>query len=161
MIGLVCSIYWIRGSKHCFLTSFSNLNCYFYFLVFSRNCYLLVSLCLSWLHGNPISWPNFSYLWHSKVVHHTCTPMFLAQNAWTQARRSWEPGSRLTTGILSHFRILLKVSHANIHWAIANYTFSAHIISLSWHFLAWHKPPLSQCSTAWARNPQGISKLVN
>jgi hypothetical protein len=33
--------------------------------------------------------------------------------------------------------------------------------SSNWHFLAWHKPPLSQRSTARERNPQGISNLVN
>ncbi len=59
----VRSFYWIRGSKHCFLTSFSYLNRYFLFLLFSHNCYLLVSLHLSWLHGNWISCPIFSYLW--------------------------------------------------------------------------------------------------
>ncbi len=51
------SFYWIRGSKYCFLTSFSNLNCYLLFLVFLRNCYLIVSSCLSRLHKNPISSP--------------------------------------------------------------------------------------------------------
>jgi hypothetical protein len=30
----ICSFIWIRGSKHCFLTSFSNLYRYFLFLVF-------------------------------------------------------------------------------------------------------------------------------
>jgi hypothetical protein len=33
--------------------------------------------------------------------------------------------------------------------------------SLNWHFLAWHKPPLSQWSTARDWNLQGISNLVN
>jgi hypothetical protein len=42
-----------------------------------------------------------------------------------------------------------------------NHTFSSHTISLSWHFLAWHKPPLSQRNTSRARNLQGISKLEN
>jgi hypothetical protein len=55
----ISSFYWIRGSKHCFLTSFSNLNCYFLFLVFSQNRYLRVSLHLSRLHGNPIPHPIF------------------------------------------------------------------------------------------------------
>ncbi len=55
----ISSFSWIRGSKHCFLTSFSGHNCYFLFLVFLRNCYLLVYLCLSRLHGNPISHPLF------------------------------------------------------------------------------------------------------
>jgi hypothetical protein len=30
----ICSFHWMRGSKHCFLTSFSNLDRYFLFLVF-------------------------------------------------------------------------------------------------------------------------------
>jgi hypothetical protein len=41
-----------------------------------------------------------------------------------------------------------------------SYLFFSHKSS-NWHFLAWHKPPLSQCSTAQERNPLGISKLVN
>ncbi len=67
----ISCFYWIRGSKHCFLTSFSNINRYFLFLVISRNCYLLVSLGLSWLGRNPISHPIFLYLWYSKyhVIH--------------------------------------------------------------------------------------------
>jgi hypothetical protein len=67
----ISSFHWIRGSKHCFLTSFSNLNHYFLFLVFSWNCYLLVSLRLSRLRGNPISHPIFLYLWYSEyhVLH--------------------------------------------------------------------------------------------
>ncbi len=61
----ISSFNWIRGSKYCFLTSSSNLNCYFLFLVFLRNCYLLVSLRLSRLSGNPISRPVLLYLWFS------------------------------------------------------------------------------------------------
>jgi hypothetical protein len=33
--------------------------------------------------------------------------------------------------------------------------------SLNWHFLVWHKPPLSQCSTTQDWNLQVISNLVN
>ncbi len=84
----ISSFYWIRGSKHCFLTSFSNLNCYFLFLVILCNRYLLVSSRLSWLRRNPISLPVFLYLWFSKyhVVHvppyfwHT-SRVFLKQDA--------------------------------------------------------------------------------
>ncbi len=67
----ISSFYWIRGSIHCFLTSFSNLNCYFLFLVFLCNRYLLVSSRLSWLRGNLNSHPIFLYLWYSEyhVVH--------------------------------------------------------------------------------------------
>ncbi len=156
------SFYWIRGSKRCFLTSFSYLNCYFIFLVFLHNCYLLVSLRLSWLHGNLISCPVFSYLWDSEVLHCMCTSIFLAHIMhFLEARRLWEHGSRLTNSFLSHFCLFPKVSHANIHCAIANHTFSSHTISTIWHFLVWHKPLLSQPSKAQARNPSEISKLVN
>jgi hypothetical protein len=78
----VSSLYWIRGSKLCFLAHFSYFGCYFLILVFSQNCYLLISSRLSWLHGYPISCPIFLYFWHSKVVRRTCAPIFLAQNAW-------------------------------------------------------------------------------
>ncbi len=74
----ISSFHLIRGSKLGFLTSFSYLNCYFLILVFSRSCYLLVSLRLSRLHGNPTSHPNFSYFWDSEILPHTCAPIFLA-----------------------------------------------------------------------------------
>ncbi len=113
----VTSFYWIRGSKQCFLTSFSHLNHYFLFLVSLHNCYLLVYLRLSWLHGYPISHSVFSYLWYSKVLNCTCTPIFLAHiTRFLEARRSREPGIRFSTGFLSPFRLLPKVSHANIDW---------------------------------------------
>jgi hypothetical protein len=79
---IVCSFYWTRGSKLCFLTRFSYFSCYFLILVFLQNCFSLISLRLSWLQGNPISRPVFLYLWHSELVRHTCAPIFLAQNAW-------------------------------------------------------------------------------
>jgi hypothetical protein len=53
----VSSFYKTRGSKLCFLTCFSYFSCYFLILVFLQNCYSLISLFLSWLHGNPISCP--------------------------------------------------------------------------------------------------------
>ncbi len=154
----VSSFYWIRGSKFCFLSSFSYLNCFSLILVFSRNCYLLFYLCNSWLQGNLISRPIFLYLWDSKVLRRTCAPIFLAHiTRFLEARCSLEPGSRLTTGILSHTHLSPKVSHVNVCRAIANHTFSSNTISSSSHVLAWHKPLLSWRSTAWARNPQGIS----
>ncbi len=123
----VSSFYWNRESKHCFLTSFSHPNCYFLILVFACNCYLLVSLHLSWLHGNPISHPVFSYLWDSKVLSCTCAPMFLAHiTLFFEATCLWEPVIRLTTGFLSPFRLSPKVSLVNIHWAITNHTFLTH-----------------------------------
>jgi hypothetical protein len=126
----ISSFSWIRGSKCCFLTSFSHLNCYFLFLVFLRNCYLLVSLRLSWLQGNLISCPIFSHLWYSKIPRCMCAPIVLAQMMhFLEARCSREPGIRISTGFLSPFRLSPKVLHANVHWAIANHTFSSHIIS--------------------------------
>ncbi len=56
------SFYWTRGSKICFLISFSYFSCYFLILEFLQNCYLLFSSRLSWLHKNPISCPYFLYL---------------------------------------------------------------------------------------------------
>jgi hypothetical protein len=75
----VSSIYWTRGS---ILTRFSYFSRYFLILVFLQNHYSLISSHLSWLHGNPISCPVFSYPWHFKAVHCTCAPMFLVQNKW-------------------------------------------------------------------------------
>ncbi len=67
----ISSFYWVRESEHCFLTRFSNLNRYILFLVFLRNCYLLVSSRLSRLRRNPISHPVFLYHWYSEyhVIH--------------------------------------------------------------------------------------------
>ncbi len=111
----VGNFYWIRGSQHCFLTSCSYLNHYFLFLVFSRNCYLLVSLHLSWLHGNAILCPIFSYLWYSEVLWCTCAPIFLTHiTRFLKARRLREPGTRICTNFLSPFCLLPKVSHSNI-----------------------------------------------
>jgi hypothetical protein len=52
----VSSFYW-RGSKLCFLTCFSYFSHYFHILVFLLNRYILISLRLSWLHGNPFFCP--------------------------------------------------------------------------------------------------------
>jgi hypothetical protein len=111
----ICSFDWIRGSKHCFLTSFSNLYRYFLFLVFSQNHYLLVSSHLSWLLGTPISHPVF-IPFVLQIPCRTCTPIFLAHmTCFLEARCSWEPGTRISTSFLSPFRLLPKVSHANVH----------------------------------------------
>ncbi len=100
------SFNWIRGSKHCFLTSFYNLNHYILFLVFLNNCYLLVSSRLSWLHRNPISHPIFLYLWFSEyhIVPH--------MTRFLEARCPWEPDTRISPGFLSPFHLSPKVSHA-------------------------------------------------
>ncbi len=120
----IYSFIWIRGSKHCFLTSFSHFYRYFLFLVFLRHHYLLVSLHLSFLHGTPISYPVFIpfILWIPRC---TCAPMNLAHiTRFLKVRHSWEPGTRVSTGILSPFRLFFpEVSCANVHWAIAYHTF--------------------------------------
>jgi hypothetical protein len=123
----VSSFYWIRGSKHCFLTSFSNLDRYFLFLVFLQNCYLLVSSCLFWLCGNPISHPVYFILLLLRVPCHTCAPIFLAyMTHFLETRHSWEPGTRICMGFHSPFHLLPKVSHANVRWTIVYHTFSSH-----------------------------------
>jgi hypothetical protein len=53
----VSSFYKTRGSKLCFLTCFSYFSRYFHIIEFLLNCYLLISLHLSRLYGNPISCP--------------------------------------------------------------------------------------------------------
>ncbi len=119
-----------------FLTSFSHLNRYILFLVFLCNCYLLVSSRLSWLNRNPMSCPIFSYLWYSKLLRCTCAPIFPSHiTHFLEARHLREPGRIISTGCLSPFRLLPKVSHANVHLAIANHTFSSHIISSADTFL--------------------------
>ncbi len=109
------SFYWARGSELCYLTCFSYFSCYFLILVFSQKCYILISLRLSWLHGNPISCPVFLYLWHSKLVRCTCTPYFWHRTSgFLEATHLGEPGSRLITGDLSPFCLLPKVSGENV-----------------------------------------------
>ncbi len=119
-----------------FLTSFSYLHCYFLFLVFLRNCYLLVSLRYSWLHGNPISRPIFSYLWYSEVLRRTCAPIFVAHiTRYLKARCSQEPATGISISFLSTFCLLPKRSHANVRWENANHTFSSHKVPQTDTFL--------------------------
>ncbi len=158
----ISSFYWIRWSKHCFLISFSNLNRYFLFLVFLCNGYLLVCLHLSWLHGNLISHPVFLYLWFSEyhIVH--APPYF-----W----HTWHVFSKQDArGNLVQELVLVLFPHsAFCQWFLMQTSFGRLQIipfpltqrSSNWHLLVWHKPLLSQCSTAQARNPKGISKGVN
>ncbi len=100
----VSIFYWIRGSKLCFLTCFSYFSRYFLILVFLWKRYLLISLRLSQLHGNPISCP-FSHTFGtpSWYVVHTPPYFWHITRGFLEARCSWEPGSRLTTGDLSLF----------------------------------------------------------
>ncbi len=72
-----------------------------------------------------------------------CAPIFLAHiTCFLKARCLQEPGIRISTGFLSLSCLLPKVSNANVRWVIANHTFSSHLKSLNWHFLACHKLPL-------------------
>jgi hypothetical protein len=110
-----------------FPTYFSYFRHYFHILVFLLNHYLLISLHLSRLHGNLISCPVSRTLstqsWY--VVH--APPYFWHRTrGFLEGRRSWEPGSRLTTGDFSPFHILPKGSGANVRWTNANHTFLTH-----------------------------------
>jgi hypothetical protein len=58
------------------------------------------------------------------------------------------------------FRLLPKVSGANVRWANANHTFLTHKNLRTDTFLC-DISPAKLCSTARVWNPQGISKLVN
>ncbi len=148
----ICSFNWIRGSKHCFLTSFSNLICYSLLLVFSRNRYLLVSSRLSRLHGNPIFHPVFSYLWFSEyhVVHalpyywHTWR-VFLKQDARGNLVQEFVLAFFPRSAFCWRFLMWTSIRRSQI------IPFSSHIKFSNWHFLTWHKPPLSQHSTARER----------
>ncbi len=113
--NIVSTCYWTRRSKLCFLTCFSYFSHYFPILVFLQNCYSPISLHLSCLHGNLISCPvshTFGNLsWY--LVH--VPPCFWhRKHGFLEARCSWEPGSRLTTGDFSLFRLSPKVSGANV-----------------------------------------------
>jgi hypothetical protein len=82
-----------------------------------QNRYLLVSLRLSRLHGNPISRPISRTLGTpSLYVVHAPPCFWHRMRGFLEARRLWEPGISLTTGEFSLFRLFLKVSGANAHW---------------------------------------------
>jgi hypothetical protein len=123
----ICSFIWIRGSKHSFLTSFSNFYRYFLFLVFLQRCYLLFSLQLSWLRGTPISHPIYTFCTpnttsymcsHISGTHYACSQSKTLVGTWYQDLY------RHSFPIPPFFP---KVSHANVHWVIANHTFSSHL----------------------------------
>ncbi len=109
----VSSFYWTRGSKLCFLTCFSYFRCYFLILEFLQNCYSLISLRLSRLHGNPISCPiSCTFGTPSWYAVHAPPYFWHRTHGFLEARRSREPGSRLTTSFLSPFCLSKKVSGA-------------------------------------------------
>ncbi len=78
-------------------------------------------------------------------------------HGFLKARRSWEPGSSITTIEFSLFHLLRKVSAVNVCWTEHDSYLSFSQKFLSWHFLALAK----LCSTARVWNHQRISKLVN
>jgi hypothetical protein len=90
---------------------------------------------------------HFLCLWHFKVVHCTCPPMFLAQNALVFPKQD-------------AFCLLPKVSGANVRWANANHTFLTHK-NLQTDTFSRDISPAKLRSSAWVWNPQGIPKLVN
>ncbi len=95
----VSSFYKTSRSKQCFLTCFSYFGCYFHILVFSWNFYVLISLRPFSAAQESDFLSCFSYLgtpsWY--VVHGP--PCFWHRmRGFLEARRLWEPGSRLTTG---------------------------------------------------------------
>jgi hypothetical protein len=61
-------------------------------------------------------------------------------HGFLEARRSWEPGSSLTTGEFSLFHLLPKVSDANVCWTEHHSYLSFSQKSSNWHFLAWPRP---------------------
>jgi hypothetical protein len=100
----VSSFYKTRGIKLCFLTCFSYFSRYFHILVFLQNCNVLISSCPFLAAWESDFLSRFSYLgtpsWY--VVH--VPPCFwLRTHGFLEVKRSWEPGSRLTTGEIFPF----------------------------------------------------------
>ncbi len=118
----VSCFYWTRRSKQCFLTCFSYSSCYFLIQVFLQNHYLLISSCLSRLHGNPIFLSHFliplalqastSYM-HSHVSG-TERMGFSKQDARGKLVVASLPAN------LPFSAFLPKVSAANIRWTEHN-----------------------------------------
>ncbi len=157
----VSSFYWTRGSKLCSLTHFSYFSCSFLILVFLRNRYSLIVSHLFPLHSNPISHPVFLYLWHSKVVRHTCAPIFLAQNVWVSQSKML-----MGTWKQTHYRWFFPFPpFAEGFWCTRPLGERESCLfysqkSSSSTFLHDISPTKLR-STARVRHPQGNSKLVN
>jgi hypothetical protein len=118
-------------------------------------------LRLSWLHRNPVSCPvSCTLVTPSWYVLHAPPCSWHRTRGFLKARRSWEPGSRLTTGEFSPFCLSPKVSHANVHWTNANHTFLTYKNPQTDTFLR-DISPAKLCSTARVWKSQGISKLMN
>jgi hypothetical protein len=115
------SFYWTRESKLGVLTSFSYFSCYFLIVDFLRSSSLLISLWLSWLYGNQILFPIFSFLGQSEVVRSTCAPMFLTQLAMFLSERDVVLGPwylvRMSVGQprIIHFFFTKPWAHTFLH----------------------------------------------
>ncbi len=152
----VSSLCWTRGSKLCFFTCFSNFSRYFLILVFLQKRYLLISLPLSWLHGNTISCPiscTFGtpswYVVQSFMCPHIsgAEPTgFLKQDACGNLLVDSLPVIFPLSAFCRRFLMQTSIGQTRI------------IPFLLTKIL---KLAAKLHSTAWVRNPQGISKLVN
>jgi hypothetical protein len=76
-----------------------------------------------------------------------------------KARCLWEPGSSLTTSEFSLFRLLPKVSGANVHWTEHNSYLSFSQKSSDWHFLAWPRPSQATQYSSGMESPKGYPNL--
>jgi hypothetical protein len=143
--------------SHMFLLFYLLLS---YFSIF-RKSYSLISWCVSWLHGNPISC-HISCTFCTPIRYVVLAPPYfwLRMRGFLEERCSWKPGSRLTTSDFSIFCLLPKVSQSNARWANANHTFLTHKNPQTDTFLRDISPTKLR-STARVRNPQGSSKLMN
>jgi hypothetical protein len=100
----VSSFYKTRVSKLGFLTCSSYFSRYFHILVFLQNCYVLISLCPFLAARESDFLSHFSYLGTlSWYVVHAPPCIWHRTRGFLKARRSWEPGSRLTTGEIFPF----------------------------------------------------------
>jgi hypothetical protein len=139
----ISSFNWIsRGSKHCFLTSFFKPYCYFLFLLLLRNCYLLVSLHLSQLHGNLVFHPV------SYTIGSPSTMSYMHPNiSGTHEVFSW---SKMLVGTWYKNKYLLPIPSFAEGFtckhplgAHESFLFFSHNVPHTDIFLAWHKPTFS------------------
>ncbi len=76
-----------------------------------------------------------------------------------KARCLWETGSSLTTGELSLFSLLLKVSAVKVRWTEHNSYLSFSQKSLDWHFLACPWPSQAMQYSPGMESPKGYPNL--
>jgi hypothetical protein len=105
----VSSFYKNRGSKLCFLTCFCYFSRYFHILVFLRICFVLISSCPFVAAQESDFLSRFLYLGTPSLYIVHVPPYFWNRTCGIlEARRSWEPGSRLTTGEIYPFPLFTK-----------------------------------------------------